>query len=380
MAVNGERLRMARLIRGLSSPELADLIGISKQAVWQYEKGETAPSPDTMFALCRTLGFPYAFFQTGQNDQIAAGASFCRTVSATSREEKERQRQLNVLRTYLCLFFQNYVAFPQPPTPDFTAGDCGSMDGYTRRLRLLYGLGDSPIGSMANFLENLGVVLATYRHSADKFDAISQQITVNGGACRITAYNLANTTFARLQFTLAHELGHWLLGHLDGDAPDREHEKECEQAANAFAASLLLPAETFGAALYNPLDLNLYVALKESWHVSVAMMVKRAYDLGLLDSRQYQNLYRQLSRRGWRTQEPLDDALGVPSPTLLPQTVRVLDEAGILPASTLAQTLAAQVFPAGQTLYEELLSLPPHALDPAPQTEPKVRVLPFTRE
>lgn len=52
-------------------------------------------------------------------------------------------------------------------------------------------------------------------------------------------------TAERRRFTIMHELGHYLLGHL-GDAPLSRSESDCkpeeEQAADRFAADMLMPA------------------------------------------------------------------------------------------------------------------------------------------
>ena len=372
--INGQRMRMARIIRGLSSPELGAQIGVSKQAIWQFEQGDSTPSPETMVSLCRVLRFPLAFFLEGGKDTVSVGASFCRTTNSAQRQEKDRQQQMNLLRGYLLGYFGKTVAFPPLQWPNFTLGDCADdMERFTLRVRAFYHLDDTPILSMTNFLENIGIVCGTYRCGDSLFDAISQQPVINGRSHRITAYNVENTTFARLQFTLAHELGHWLLGHLDTPLAQDEPPRLREKQANAFASALLLPAKVFSAQLYDPTDLRLYVALKQKWYVSIAMMIVRARDLRLLNAAQYQNLYRQLSRRNWRKQEPLDDRLAIPSPSLFPNAVETLHLHGIVPKERLAATLARQVFSAEQSLYEELLALPRHALDP--QERPSVRLL-----
>jgi len=52
-------------------------------------------------------------------------------------------------------------------------------------------------------------------------------------------------SIARQRFTILHELGHYLLGHL-GDTPLSRSERDCkpeeEQAADRFAADMLMPA------------------------------------------------------------------------------------------------------------------------------------------
>ena len=60
-------------------------------------------------------------------------------------------------------------------------------------------------------------------------------LTVALGGRYLVLYNDRVDNRARLQFTIAHEIGHICLGHDEGDA-------RAEREANAFAASLLMPA------------------------------------------------------------------------------------------------------------------------------------------
>lgn len=55
------RLKEARLVRGLSINELASRVGLSKQAISQYELGENEPKPSTMMGIIRELDFLRVF-------------------------------------------------------------------------------------------------------------------------------------------------------------------------------------------------------------------------------------------------------------------------------------------------------------------------------
>lgn len=56
----------------------------------------------------------------------------------------------------------------------------------------------------------------------------------------------ARQAYVRQRFTLAHELGHYMLGHEDSlyvdiDDPTFDHSDDLEREANEFAAELLMP-------------------------------------------------------------------------------------------------------------------------------------------
>ena len=58
---NGMRLTLAREIQNISSPKLAEKIGVTKQTVSQYENGLIKPSADKVLAISQELKFPPKF-------------------------------------------------------------------------------------------------------------------------------------------------------------------------------------------------------------------------------------------------------------------------------------------------------------------------------
>lgn len=101
----------------------------------------------------------------------------------------------------------------------------------------------------------------------------------------------------------AHELAHILIHepYLDLSTLSKDEEREMEQQANDFASAFLLPKEPFirDVSMF-PIDLDHYVFMKKKWHVSVGVMIRRAYNLGVITFNQYSYLQRQMSKNGWR--------------------------------------------------------------------------------
>jgi transcriptional regulator with XRE-family HTH domain len=58
----GQRLREAREARELTAVALADLIGVTRQAVSQYENGLQTPAPEVMRRITEVVRLPYHFF------------------------------------------------------------------------------------------------------------------------------------------------------------------------------------------------------------------------------------------------------------------------------------------------------------------------------
>ncbi len=61
-----ERIREAREARGFSSEDFAERIGVSRQALAQYELGQTLPRPEVMSAIIGVTAQPTSFFTKAQ--------------------------------------------------------------------------------------------------------------------------------------------------------------------------------------------------------------------------------------------------------------------------------------------------------------------------
>jgi Zn-dependent peptidase ImmA (M78 family) len=130
---------------------------------------------------------------------------------------------------------------------------------------------------------------------ADKIDAFSRR-----GEVSLMVLNTQRQSTSRWIFDVAHELGHFVLhaGIQTGD-------KETEAQANAFASALLMPRKTFGREFpTRGFSWPRVFELKRRWHVSAAAIIRRAFDLGLLDGIAYRRCYQHMSICGWLKKEP----------------------------------------------------------------------------
>lgn len=118
------------------------------------------------------------------------------------------------------------------------------------------------------------------------------------GLIPVIAFN-ANTTGDRQRFSLAHELGHLVL--------DPVAEIDIEKTAHRFAGAFLVPAQTVYAELgrkRSNLGFAELLMLKREYGMSIQAWIMRVFDLSIIDERTYSALYRKLSVRGWRKEEP----------------------------------------------------------------------------
>jgi Zn-dependent peptidase ImmA (M78 family) len=70
--------------------------------------------------------------------------------------------------------------------------------------------------------------------------------------------------------------------------------------------------------------LETFLGLKPKWGVSVAALIVRAHELGLITPRKYRTLFQRLSARGWRIHEPLSAQVPLERPRAVRQTAELL--------------------------------------------------------
>lgn len=324
---NPKRLREARLVRGLTISDLAEKIGVSKQAISQFELGEYSPKPETVMTLINTLKFPKSFFYREFKEQYV-GNTFFRANATATKKSKEVQFNKSLLAGYIYEYLSEYIEFPElnlPDTSQYLNSECDndSIEQLAKQVREHWEIGDKPITNIVYLLERNGIMVFSVDTDSEKVDAFCQH---RKGRPFIFLGNDKQSA-SRRQFDGAHELGHVLM-HKDIDNQDvlsRTEFKEMENQANRFASTLLLPAEAFARTVTSTSLLH-FVELKKYWNVSIAAMLYRCLDLKLIDEGKYTSLVKQMSMKKMRTKEPLDDVIPLQEPVVLRKSILMLLE------------------------------------------------------
>ena len=318
----GQRLRFARMYNGLSVTDLANQAGLSKQLISQYENDETSPSHEKVLVLSETLGFPYEFFMMEDRYNPNAQTTYFRSLLSAKRLDRTAQsKKLEIVSEvyaalsedidfkplYLpSLIINDVPTVPNGGMPDMTGTE---IEGYAQQARSYWNVPEGPLGNLQYLLERNGLIVTGFDTEAEKIDAFSERILVDGMGLYIIAVDQGNQPEGRIRFDLSHELGHILMHPWSENLEEisKEEFKRREDQANEFASAFLLPEKSFrpDVSAY-PTDLQYYLFLKKKWKVSVAAMLVRARRLGVLTSNQYQYLMRQYSQNGWRGKEPGD--------------------------------------------------------------------------
>lgn len=332
---NGARLREARYYRQLSISQLAEKSGVSKQMISKYEHNESKPSAKTFENLIGILKFPLSFFQQEDNFSVEDFGTFYRSRLTSTQSEKKPSEFLKKYLAIIVDFFEEYVNFPLLEDLDLSEDPFIASD----QLRKEWNLGDNPITNMMYLLELKGFHLANIKSTSQKVDAFGSPISINCHKYYCILIDQDDSSFYRQQFSLAHELGHWVL-HSKTTNPqelDPQEYRDMERQANAFASNFLLPSDAFSKDIENiGWDLNEYLNLKNKWKVSVSSMVYRAHALNIISTGDYIKLQKKISARGWRNSEPLDDLHLATKPTALKQAFNLLIKENIIGDESLA--------------------------------------------
>jgi Zn-dependent peptidase ImmA (M78 family)/DNA-binding XRE family transcriptional regulator len=363
----GERLEQARKVRGLTAVALAEMLEVkSATNITQYEHGKQSPSPEVLEKMVARLNRPRDFFFKAVSQFDHEGICYRSMSSATKTARMRAEVRLLWLKE-LVSYLRKYMDFPKLNIPAFSLpGEVDQIslsdaEDVANECRRFYGLGDGPLPDVVLLLENNGVIVTRGEMGAETLDALSQ--SPRDDAQPYVFLGTDKSSAVRSRFDAAHELGHLLLHcHIDRDAATRNTRAYSlmEQQCHRFASAFLLPETGFGRELWAP-TLNSFLTLKPRWKTSIAAMMKRSEELGILEERNVRRSWINLSRRGWRKEEPLDGTLKHEQPRLLRRSVELLVDSGI---KTKDQILADLSFNASD--IESLACLPDTFFKSAP--------------
>lgn len=340
---NGNRLKEARNFCRLSITELASQIGVTKQMISKYETGKSEPSSETMFKIIQSLKFPNSFFVTGDSKiTISNNETFFRSrFTATQKQKSPTETIKNVAYMYRD-FLEDYIDFPTTKKIKLDEGVDAEL--ASELLRSDWALDQLPIYNMVNLLEVKGFVIATIPDYLDKVDAFSGLEVINGKEYYIIFIDKKNTNFFRNQFTVAHELGHYILHSENIDPLELNHEeyKQMEQEANDFASAFLMPASEFSTdveVLGYVRSVDQLIHLKTKYHVSLGAIIMRIKKLKLWELDDVVRLQKQMSSKGYRKQEPLDKDSELALPQSLWEGSELLVKNKVVEASSIADMI-----------------------------------------
>ncbi len=356
-----ERIRMARERRGLTGKKLAEMIEKTPGAVSQFETGRSKPDLSTFLRLSMALGVPSLFFAR----RPASSIPFDYCHFRARRSVAQRERKINVRWGELLLELIDFlelkgVVFPEDVISsfEFEYGEVWGNENIefaATRLRRHLGLGVGPIPHIVKLLESKGIFVFPLPTSHIDVDAYS--VWAGLRPCVMLALN---KSASRARFDAAHELGHLVL-HRDKKPGGADMEREVDRFAGAFLA----PRESFAAECPRRWNFEVFLRLKHRWRISIAGLVVRGYQLGILSHASYTTAFRELSEHGYRKAEPGEWPHERPS--LLTQAMHLLK--GHVDLVSLADELAIHPQELHELLVPNVDAEILAALRPQPQSE-----------
>ena len=343
LKINGKRIREARIFNKMTMTELAENIGVTKQMISKYEHNQSNISLESLQKIIRTLNFPMNFFLETDRVIYENKGTFYRSRLTSTQAEKQPSETYKKLAAMLRDYFEDYIDFPELDMLDNDCLDNILPEQAAVELRNKWGLGSGPINSMVELMERHGIVVVNINLGSDKVDARSGYVKVDNKLYYIVLNIIDNTNFYREQFTLAHELGHYIMHANKVNPQDLSNDeyRAMENEANQFASAFLLPKDVFENCKVQRNYGNLleYIPLKQKWNVSIAAIVMRAFELRVINLDQFKKLQKSISYRGWRKKEIGDEFKQITFPTLLHDAFRLLEEHSEVKARDLAYKL-----------------------------------------
>ncbi|WP_155298746.1 helix-turn-helix domain-containing protein [Deinococcus kurensis] len=325
----GTRLKQAREVFGISVESLGDMLGVSRQAVDQFEKGKE-PSLEILLKLCSILSKPASYFMRPVISCYNEEAIFFRKLKKAPAVEIKSARSIADWIGEVVGLLDDEVNFPKVNLPRNLIGHTNpvhitddEIEIVAANLRKYWNLADSPIENVISLLESNGIVVIRmnfHSHDVDGFSVWDQKIDRP-----IVVLNADKASAVRSRFDAAHELGHLILHRWIQKDDLKAYDKELEKQAHYFASCFLLPGDVFKKQVFTTSMLELR-ALKAYWKVSIAAMIKRLESLNIVDKEESRRIWANYTRRGWKTEEPFDGEWEAESPVLLREAVELLVE------------------------------------------------------
>ena len=293
----GGRLRRARLMRGLSLREVAVKLGeaghkLSHAALQKYEKGEMGPDSQVLLALARVFGLDTGFFF--RHKAVELGTIEFRKLTDFP------QREVNRVREEAADFFEKYLQVEEIleitvepllradlsrlPADDEEALGLATEEA-AEKIREAWKLGEDAIFNVRETLEEHGIKVAEVE-SPESFNGFSGWADERTPVIVLARW--LDGDLPRKRLTALHELGHLVM-----KLPDGISHKLKESLCYRFAGALLLPAGVLrtrvGTKRPDGISHRERIGIKEDRGISVAALMRRAKDLGIVSPAGYKS-------------------------------------------------------------------------------------------
>jgi Zn-dependent peptidase ImmA (M78 family)/DNA-binding XRE family transcriptional regulator len=309
--INPSMVILARESRGLTQSELASNIKVTQAVISKAEAGLSPVSDSLLQKLINELKYPKEFFYETANI-YPLGIHFYRKAKGIPQKDLsviksvtniDRIRTENLLRA-------TEFSVKDIPVCEIDGEKYKSPEDIARAVRMNWAVPGGRIENVTQLLESAGIIIIHYDFKTRQYDAHS--IAMENG--RFLIFVNSNMPGDRIRFSLAHELGHIIMHRIPHD--------KTEDEANKFAAEFLMPEDDIKNQ-FNGLNLERLSQLKRYWKVSMQSLLMRSASLNKITPRQYQYLWMQMGKYGYRLNEPRELEIPQEKSTLLQEIVEM---------------------------------------------------------
>lgn len=318
---NSDRLTLAREFCGYTQKQLAESVNKTSSAISQFEKGKAKPDHITLRQIALALGFPVSFFaQPTRSARLEPQICHFRSLRSTTETDKRRILAHGSLLCELFEYIENYIELPEEQVSalKMNVDSAEEIEACAEEVRSAWNLGLGPIPDITRLLESKGVIISFVAGHSKKMDAFSAWL----GSRPYIFLSTEKDSCTRLRFNAAHELGH-LIMHQDAEPGDKTHESQ----AHRFGSAFLVPRKPFLAECPRWLNWDHFYELKRRWKVSVAALIRRAYDLDCITAASYERACIHLNKTGEKLKEKHEPPME--KPALLEHALLALAEEDI---------------------------------------------------
>lgn len=291
MVFNGNMVKVARESRRLTQVELADKLDISQVLVSKIESDIYPLTEKLVSNIAEKLAYPISFFESNVLS-LDMGIKLHRKRLALTKKDENYIDSLVSIYTLCISKLLDFVDI-EINIPEILIDENNNISDIASEVRSLWNIPKGALSNLIGYMEKNGIFVFDINMPIAHFDAVSTYNNTLGVG--IIVIN-KNQPADRYRFTLAHELGH-LIMHRNSFSSEKENE------ANNFASAFLMPEKDIYEQLQNMHFWNL-TDYKQIWKVSMAALIRRAYDLAIIDKRKYTSLNVRLSQEGFKKNEP----------------------------------------------------------------------------
>jgi Zn-dependent peptidase ImmA (M78 family)/DNA-binding XRE family transcriptional regulator len=304
-ALTGERIRAVRQLFGISQVELARAASVSQSLISQVENGTKEAPEELIAAISDATATPRSFFEVMPPD-IPLGTLRFRKLASARQGDTKRVKILFDEAFRVVSDLLEGVNYPVPDLPAATSDVAGpEIEALAEATREALQLDlESPVKHLTRACERAGIAVVPItipNADEDEYETVGHF----GVSCwpsrdepAVIGY-FSGGPGDRHRYTIAHELGHLVLHS------NRRIIKDPEGEANRFAGALLVPEARAREIYSTPVTISDLLRLKAYWGVSVQALIMRGAHLGFIDEQRKTSLFKQLSARGWRRNEPV---------------------------------------------------------------------------